>query len=294
MKPLCPGEVPKALLLGNGINRCFENSSWDGLLKEMSKRDEKDWENIKNLPYPLMAVAAVGDDLGDEMKLQACQMCSASVSEEQKALMHPLGQIGVEAILTTNYSYEIEKVLDESFTVAVGKASKYRCKTCKDKPKKDTSSLFQFMNMTAANKSIPIWHIHGEAAKPDTMVIGHYYYGKLLYRIEKYASDAIKRYKIAQQQGLEFYPRSWVDYLLFGDVYIVGLGLDFSEMDLWWLINCKKRNGIGKVYFYEPNLSMEKKVLIEAYGVENISLEVEDDNYKGYYKQVIKHINEHL
>lgn len=291
MKALLPSEIPKVLLLGNGINRAFESMQWDDLLKGMSDEGVKaDWDHIKTLPYPLMAVVATKDNVGEQMKIQAAKMCAKSISDEQTAIIKSISSVEFDAVLTTNYTYEIEQALDTDFKIEIGKPAKYRCKTCKDKSRYDTASLYQFMDIMGDGKHIPVWHIHGEAAKPDTMVIGHYYYGRLLYHIEKYVSETIKRYKTASKSKTEFYPRSWVDYILFGDVYIIGQGMDFSEIDLWWLINCKKRNGVGKVYFFEPDLSKEKKLLAETYGVNHISLKVEDDDFKKYYKDVFMYI----
>lgn len=291
MKPFTTDYIPRVLLIGNGINRAFDSSDWDKLIQDIAPDDKKEnWESIKKLPYPLMAVVATGDQIDTALKTQAKVMCAGKVTEAQSELIQEILKVNTDAILTTNYTYEIEQALNGQFHVSPGKISKHRCKTCKDKPKEETTSLYQYMNIAATDKDIPVWHIHGEAAKYDSMVIGHYYYGKLLRKIEKYAAETIRRYKIAEKQQEEFYPRSWIDYILFGDVYIVGLGMDYSEMDLWWLVNCKKRNGRGTIYYYEPNLQFEKKALIETYGVKNIDLGVRDKNYREYYFRVFQDI----
>lgn len=46
---------------------------------------------------------------------------------------------------------------------------------------------------------------------------------------------------------------SWIDSFILGDVYVLGFGFDFSEIDLWWILNRKMREKAekGKVYFYE-------------------------------------------
>ena len=84
-----------------------------------------------------------------------------------------------------------------------------------------------------------------------------------------------------------------------GDVYILGFGLDLSEMDIWWLINCKKRNNPeGKVYYIEPNMDLEKnvgkKVLLQTYGVEIITELVNDGEYRDYYNRMIDFIKEKI
>lgn len=291
MKPFKTDDIPRVLLIGNGINRAFNSSDWDKLLWDMAPNDRKEnWESIKKLPYPLMAVVATGDRIDVALKEQSKTMCAGKVFRDQAKIMQEIVKLEADAILTTNYTYEIEQALNDEFCVFPGRSSKYRCKTSVNISKKDLNSLYQYMNITVGDKNFPVWHIHGEAAKYNSMIIGHYYYGKLLCNVEKYAAETIRRYKITERQQGEFYPRSWVDYILFGDVYIVGLGMDFSEMDLWWLINCKKRNGKGKIYYYEPNLNLEKRTLMETYGVENVDLGMKDKDYREYYFRVFQDI----
>lgn len=285
MKPFNVNDAPNTLIIGNGLNRAFNNVEWDVLLKNMSVDIEaKEWSLIKNLPYPLMAVVVTKDHLKTKLREQAKIMLESQAVEEQKKILRGLVGRKYDAIITTNYTYEIEQALISDFKIEMSKSCKWRHKTCKDKSRNETEKLYQYMYID--EMELPIWHIHGEAAKPDTMVIGHYYYGKLLAVVEKYAAEAIRRYKIAVKTGSEFYPRSWVDYILFGNVSIIGQGLDFSEMELWWLINCKKRNGVGVIKFYEPQLSVEKRLLCDAYGVETIESGLRDNDFKTYYKNL--------
>lgn len=95
-----------------------------------------------------------------------------------------------------------------------------------------------------------------------------------------------------ERHGEPFYPRSWVDYLLFGDVTILGLGMSMCEMDLWWLMNCKKRNGRGKITYIEPNVSNDKKLLAKAYGVEVITPEVGEGGYPEYYARILESLKD--
>ena len=99
---------------------------------------------------------------------------------------------------------------------------------------------------------------------------------------------------------------SWVDYFIFGDLFIIGLGFDFSEFDLWWLINRRNRekSGFGNVYFFSPrskffeftpieNALRNMGVNIEHCGI-TLSGDKEEDNkiYKEFYIRAIKKIKE--
>lgn len=269
MRPFDTDYIPKVLLTGNGLHRTFEDANWDKLLRDLSgdRFSDADWEILKKLPYPQLAIAATGNHLNTGMKEASRLYIQSDVLPGEDSLIKKVADARFDTILTTNYSYEIEKALCSGFHISIGSASKYRKKTCKDKPKAETRALYHYILIPSENSEINIWHIHGEAAVPDSMIIGHYYYGRLLSRIQSYTAEAIKRYKIAERNGDLFYPRSWVDYVLFGDVYIVGQGMDQSEMDLWWLMDCKKFYGKGSVILYKPDMAKEQVILAEACGV---------------------------
>ena len=102
------------------------------------------------------------------------------------------------------------------------------------------------------------------------MVIGHYMYINL---VSKWRDKLINRNK--QYMNWDFSKPSdcWLDSFVLGNVYILGLGMDYSEMDLWWLINRKKREKAephGKVIYYEPHTpgNETKYALLKAYDVE--------------------------
>lgn len=293
MQPFESDYTPKVLLTGNGLHRAFENDDWDKLLREIAqdRYTDKEWAEIRKLPYPQMAIVATGNHVGDGMEAASEKYIQLLPKPGEKQLLAKAVSCGFDAVLTTNYSYEIEKALIPSFQVLRHRPSKYRRKTCKDKPRGENNALYQyiFASNGASEKDLPIWHIHGEAALPDTMIIGHYYYGKLLSRIQSYCAGTIQRYKIAEKYGGMFYPRSWVDYILFGNVFIVGQGMDQSELDLWWLMDCKKRNGKGDVILYKPDIPEAQKMLAEACGVK-VKTCVRPLSYEEYYEGVFEEL----
>lgn len=285
MHPFHTDHIPKVLLTGNGLHRAFEDANWDKLLKDLSGKrfTDKEWDILKKLPYPQLAIAATGNHLDTGMREASRLYIQSEVLPGEDGLVKSAADSGFEAILTTNYSYEIEKSLCPGFHVSIGKSSKYRKKTCKEKPKAETMALYQYMCVPNENNETIIWHIHGEAAIPDSMIIGHYYYGRLLSRIQTYTVETIRRYRIAERSGDLFYPRSWVDYILFGNVFIVGQGMDQSEMDLWWLMDCKRLYGKGKAVLYKPEMPPEQVILADACGVATETCE-KPLSYVEYYE----------
>lgn len=53
-----------------------------------------------------------------------------------------------------------------------------------------------------------VWHIHGEAARHGTMILGHYYYGKLLSKMQQYVSSLIARHGASTSRGQDMEARS--------------------------------------------------------------------------------------
>jgi hypothetical protein len=250
-------------------------------------------DKMKSVPYPLQPVILTGDHLGSQMKSLSSQLSGLRAPSEEEVVLRDLAHLGFDAILTTNYTYELEKALDEQFKCMPSQKCKARKKFVENAGKYNTQQLHTCF---AIEDYPPVWHIHGEASRYETMVLGHYYYGKLLAKMQQYMSGFLARYKIAikKQQEIEF--KSWIDYFMLGKVYIVGLGMALSEFDLWWLINCKKRHFPGtKVVLYKPDVTDGERMLAEAYNVEVVTDgKGKNDDFAGYYHWLYNHLREQM
>ena len=204
-------------------------------------------------------------------------------------MLHELSKMPIDAILTTNYTYEIEKALNEDFVCKVGRKCKHRKVARQDVGEYERGQLHTFFDV---GETFPhIWHIHGEAAKHQSMIIGHYYYGKLIAKAQKHIANHMAVYKAFLSGKTDFTPSSWIDYFMLGDVYMVGLGLDISEMDLWWLISCKKLHfPETKVVLFKPDIKPTEKLLAGAYNVEVIEEGLVEKDYKLYYAKICKEL----
>jgi len=116
-----------------------------------------------------------------------------------------------------------------------------------------------------------VWHIHGEINhnqkfKPgeyasQSIQIGYDHYGEFLNKIQDY----LKGLKYTNQEKIENKLKgniegvSWIDKFFTDKIIIIGLDLDFSEIDLWWLFNYRK-----KVFKRNPNLAMNKIVYYQS------------------------------
>lgn len=282
---------PRVLLLGNGINRAYKFASWDEMLSSIKKRDFSDEEQVtlQNIPYPLQSVIMTGDHVDTQMATISEQLTELMPPAEEQELLKQYARLPVDAILTTNYTYEIEKSLVKSFSCKVGCKSKYRKRDKTDAGKYELSQLYTYFQPLETAPSI--WHIHGEAAKHQTMVIGHYYYGKLIAKIQQHIADHMALYKLYLLGKTDFSPFSWIDYFMLGDIYIVGLGMDVSEMDLWWLVNCKKLHfPITKVFLFKPDIKPTERMLAEAYNVNVVDAGLSENDYPLYYQWVMEQL----
>ena len=123
--------------------------------------------------------------------------------------------------------------------------------------------------------------------------MGHFYYGKLLTEVTKRANEVNKQYKAAQAKGDIYYPLSWIDYFLIGDVYIFGFKLDPSEADIWWLLSYKKSAFADtNVCFYEPIPPTDKRLMLDCYNINTPSIPINkkadgEDDYIGYYERIL-------
>ena len=278
------GIIPKVLFVGNGINLLFDNGEpWSKIVEDLSNEYNVKYDNVlfSKMPMTMQIVTATRDNVDKNMKTLSEKLCRLSYTEEAIEFYSKLVNLPFEAILTTNYSYELENAFFDEFSKYKLQKSTYD--TVRNAGDKESQFLYRYIKIDNERQS-SLWHIHGEAYRPSTIVMGHYYYGKLLATVQNYIPDMIRRFKLSRKNREEYYPRSWVDYFMLSDVHMLGFGMDFSETDIWWLACCKKRNGQGKIFFHTmpAHITEEQKLLMEAYGIEVVKGK-KNQTYKDFY-----------
>ena len=153
---------PQVILLGNGINLAFNGVSWNDLLNSIAVEEYKD-KKI-DCPMPLKAILVTRDNIDKTLKNHIEQ------HREQA-----YGKIGADHILTTNYSYELEMaakdVKNELSDYAIEQMMAHTDAVNKAESKYLLSTYNQVQYENTPNC---IWHIHGEARKPSSVVLGNY------------------------------------------------------------------------------------------------------------------------
>lgn len=330
-------ERPKVLLLGNGLYRAYGGMPWDKLLDEIKDDTLFPLKSKQyHMPMPLKAEMLTNNNLASRMRDIVKDTHSekdvswdnfTSTTPELREMVRSIVSKGFDYVLTTNYSYEVEASLLNS-----EKVTEYRIRRLMNFYEIENAQTQFLTNTFNMIGNIPVWHIHGEARKPNSMVIGNYFYGKVLKRcIERLDGSSNGSGSESQKDkkddrsgiGKSFQKNireeraqkigSWIDAFVLGDVYIIGLGLDFSEIDLWWLLEYKLNNEdiAGETILFEP--LHEKKepspannddgpvatesecrhlLLDSVYGVqiENLDYVIKDnesEEYRGFYRKVV-------
>lgn len=289
---------PQILLLGNGINRAFNSDSWDRLLNSMA--DEYGVENAKeyNCPETLKAILVTRDNVDKALSSKKERLSNLGTEKppKQMQLLRRLLALDFDHILTTNYSYELETAAlgeDKICELALKKAQRHTSEVTRCEA---SLMLHTYNSVEYLGKECNIWHIHGEARKPDSMVLGHYYYGLLLGKMLAFNKKRGVYYSMSRGSGEPPEIKSWTEAFIFGDVYVLGYGFGFAESDMWWLLNRKKRetSEVGKTIFFDLDLpdhrNHAKLDLLRLMNVEIIHKTVENGNWTELYEQAITEI----
>ena len=257
---------PQVLLIGNGILQAITGAKWDELLLSVSKHNisgitKSTISQCNKIPYSIKAnvLSSFDDKKRREEYTNYLLKEYLKYYSNENPLINKLLDVDCNIILTTNYTYELENHIYNSFYAATDDTKRKYTYTTNRKVTKENDStklspgLSEFYRLEYKNgQSKDIWHIHGEAGKKSSLILTHDEYGRLtrdILNFNKIAGNKYEKYK----KNLRI--KSWVDYFLIADIYIIGFGLDYSEFDIWWLLNRRKREKAkcGQIYFFEPS-----------------------------------------
>ncbi len=293
-------KIPQVLFLGNGLNLAYSGISWTDLIGKIAKRDDFDWAKSE-MPMPLQAILASDNQIRTSLKTAKEDFRGKIRNEQQMEALRDLLTMGFDDIITTNYSYELEEAALGKYEITDRQAAKLMRYTS-DNPERNYL-LHTFNQVRCGHTENRIWHVHGEIRKTDSMILGHYWYGKLLHKIIEKSEKNKNHYALSQKEGKPIELNSWTDFFILGDVYVLGFGFGLSEVDLWWLLNRKQRERAehGKTYFYElrSEKQREKTELLKLMDAEVLDLGFSDTektapdgkpDYKAFYQAAINDI----
>ena len=338
MSSICKEDSMAILLLGNGLNQNEKLvCSWDELLDSTFEDEINGYDGTKSLQFDshkgvkkLPSVEGLTMTLGfdlqefyaidhsiadnttdlkrkiaDKMR-QKMEKITNEVGFQWESTIHwAIMNLPISTYLTTNYDYSLEKSVDATF-----KSKKGSNETIYSRYRK------HIVNIGSESKTI--YHIHGELHVPRSICLGFEQYSGSL---EKMRSDLVRstknsedstddhRYHLSdvlmglkKENGEDEDDGSWYIKFFKEDVYILGLRLDFSEQDLWWLLDFRIRKIkyenndfkiLNKIYFFDTDSTdilsegkyAARNELLRAFGVEIIYLK--GSEYPEKYKQAV-------
>jgi hypothetical protein len=304
------------ILFGNGFNRLNNETSWESLVHIIDDANDKyklpntlQYEGkILSMPYQTDAFL----ETSDGKRLITSDGKSLIVKEESETLLKQeivkqmeayhsnsifdrLINLHVDHLMTTNYDY----VADNAFK----DLSYFEEKKERDKSER-TFSIHRKMCYVKDTHKKYLWKIHGELSNIGSIMLGYNHYCNYVGQIKTYITGD---YEFAKRSELGTISRiedrlpiisndimSWIDLFFCSDIYIIGLGLYYDEMDLWWVLTLRKRlkqklgNKIvnNKILFYgEPEFGMQSML-------EHLDVHIISSKRRNYEKRYTDFIND--
>lgn len=286
-----------AILFGNGLNKLNGGISWDELLEKISGNSL-----IRNIPNTLKYETIVLSSkeyyeksfifnagsllLTNEIPLYTNKSIEEGIKNRIKDELNGftsnfayerLSDLNVEQYITTNYDQTLYNLLCT--------------KGYKNGDSNNTEDIYsirrKFGLIDKSGIYKCIWPIHSTIQHPKSIMLGLDHYCGSVGKINDYIKGKYKYTKNGdtfildkitsrlKEQKCEI-PFSWIDLFFTHNIHIIGLSLQYEEIDLWWLLNKRQRyiKQLGKeniisnkIRFY-GNTSNSMKKLLNKLGVE--------------------------
>ncbi|MCR4678925.1 MAG: SIR2 family protein [Lachnospiraceae bacterium] len=275
--------MENTLLLGNGFVRALYEGAvnWRALLKGKSAIE---LDNL-TLLYEAGRLANGSEDddfkrsMEDELRKQITEDKIKKSAEGVNDFGEYLRNCNINNIITTNMDEGIETILcTKNGYALIGSDSAEK-----------VYSIRRKIILEKDGHNITIWKIHGDIKNVKSISFGFDQYVGRLSRIEQYVKGKYSSDKancsvpmIDKIKNNKFDGISWIELFFNSNIFIAGFGLDYSEIDLWWILikRCRifeklkgSKNRI--VYLYSdfdcisPDKLEEKRNVLLTFEVEN-------------------------
>lgn len=306
--------MEKTLLLGNGINNVGHSPySWARLIRELIdfaargskvpavRRISLEGGKPFTLLYEeLIAIACCSERL-DEARIKDF-IAEKSTYLVSNPVYEAIGKLGIGHVLTTNYEGLLVEAFGGDFDGAPNEGVVNEA----------MYSVFRHRNIGGTR----VWYVHGEATRPRSINLGYEHYVGQLQRMRNYLVTGTVYESLSIEplaKRLKADPNhetlSWIDLFLTHDVHILGLTMDFVEIDLWWILTYRSRlmarrvsnpataKGSyipkNRVTYYIPGAFVKgaarKLEVLKALGVTVVPIGAGKDD-TGYYVKAVRRI----
>lgn len=261
--------INKTLLIGNGLNRTYQNEipsrflpapSWSEALKKLAVYAGLNISDIERKPLTLVfdeiLLKSNGSEVSKvELQKYMSELIGRTVNKALDEVFYPL----TKQVLTTNYAGLHALNFDKT----------YLAMRPIDAIKENSFSLFRYY--TTQNKR-NLWFINGNTHTPTSLTLGYRQYARYQAQIKNYLSSGAEYAKTKIKNSPLFRaipnfdfessgePYSWVDVFLRDNIQVVGLSMDYTESILWWLLTEKMYlkqkypKNIGGMTYHQINI----------------------------------------
>ena len=296
----------KTILFGNGLNYLSEDFiTWKQLLDKI--KGDNLFENGQLPNTMIYERSIIGNPISFDTLTQKEEAIKIEIAEmlenfPSNPYYEKLSKIRAENCLTTNYDYAFLKHFQETTGFKI--------------VNKSTEGIYSVRRykevLTNGKVSHRVWHIHGEIDSPPSIMLGLDHYCGSVAKISSYVKGGYEfqldkkpqkpRAIIDKLRLKEFDGTSWIELLFNSDVHIIGLGLDFSEIDLWWILNKRARfkldnqtNNLVKntIFFYSTEEKRDQLDLLKSLQIEIVEIKMDDskEKYHKAYDKILKLID---
>lgn len=289
---------------GNGVNLLSKNGkTWDSILREISVGQILPPIGSNTLKYEYIVLpkdkytemdhgctftvagVKVTEMIDTEEDIKT-KLKDAMSHYEAPAFYDKLADLEADNYITTNYETFLNSPL-------IKRGYKIKHTECSIR---NIEAHFTFVN---GEKKIRLWNMHGSFEVEKDIMLGLYEYGESIHKL---------KCMFEPQKGklnAEVEENSWPYIMLHSNVYILGFGLGYEEIDLWYFLTIRKRlireKNIerNKIVYYSINdnsLDIGKAKLLEALDVkvEPIPFDWSERAYEKAYDKIYKRIKSEM
>lgn len=287
-------------MFGNGINLLGGGRTWNELLLDISEKQFMPPISSNTLKYEYIIlpqdeitdVNVVTSD-GHHIKTSDGKLWSVIVNTENNLKRNlclelkkqapsyfysKLANLKANHFITTNYELFLNKIF-----IDIGYSKKTICD--------NDNKLYNHEVFESNDHTVSVWNIHGDVKHEPSIMLGLSDYCKYVSAIDTYLNSSVDKSE-----------RCWIDLLFNSDVYILGLGMAYEEIDIWNVLTTRMRlkrkdksSCNNHIYYYaiqDESFDTGKKKLLEAMGVEvvDVALDGSDKAYVNAYENIYKHL----
>lgn len=309
------------ILYGNGFNRLNDVDSWEKLVHVIDDSHDNckvpntlQYEGkVLSVPFETNAILRTKD--GKILKTFDHKILTAREQSEtiiKKKIVNQMNTyksndlfdkllcLNVEHYITTNYDYVADDALQSmNYTEDLWERDK----------SENTFSIHRKKCYLNNLEKKYLWKIHGELSNIKSIMLGYYHYCSYIGQIRKYITG---EYEFAKRKDKGTIPAvenrlpitsndifSWIDLFFISNIYIIGLGLNYDEIDLWWILTIRKRliqkfgrDFISNNIVYYGDLESGQKAMFEYLDVEVVTSKRK--KYENKYQEYIDDINKRI